>query len=94
MQGSLETAAQLRRGDELIEYGFFSDSEFEYRAASDGLGVVSGVIVRYGDVAKLGMGLTEQIERGAFSVGGGQNGGPTGCTTARTYSESLGITWC
>ena len=47
----------------------YSDEEFEYRASDSGLGVVSGVIVRYGDVAKVGMGLTEQVERGAFTVG-------------------------
>ena len=47
----------------------FSDEEFEYRAADDGLGVVSGVIVRYGDVAKLGQYLTEQVEKGAFTLG-------------------------
>ena len=47
----------------------YSDEEFEYRAEDNGLGVVSGVIVRYGDVAKVGPVLTEQIERGAFTVG-------------------------
>ena len=47
----------------------YSDEEFEYRASDSGLGVVSGVIVRYGDVAKVGMGLTEQVERGAFTMG-------------------------
>ena len=47
----------------------FSDEEFEYRAADNGLGVVSGVIVRYGDVAEIGPFLTEQVERGAFTMG-------------------------
>ena len=47
----------------------YSDAEFEYRAADDGLGVVSGIIVRYGDVAKLGQYLTEQVEKGAFTLG-------------------------
>ena len=47
----------------------YSDEEFEFRASDSGLGVVSGVIIRYGDVAKIGQGLTEQIESGAFTVG-------------------------
>ena len=47
----------------------YSDEEFEYRADDSGLGVVSGVIVRYGDVAQLGVRVTEHIERGAFTVG-------------------------
>ena len=47
----------------------FSDQEFEYRADDNGLGVVSGVIVRYGDVAQIGPTLTEHIERGAFTLG-------------------------
>ena len=46
----------------------YSDEEFEYRADDSGLGVVSGVIVRYGDVAKIGSVLTEQIEEGAFDL--------------------------
>ena len=33
------------------------------------LGTVTGVIVRYGDVAKIGPTLTEHIERGAFTMG-------------------------
>ena len=47
----------------------YSDEEFEYRADDSGLGVVSGVIVRYGDVAKIGPVLTEQIEKGSFTAG-------------------------
>ena len=47
----------------------FSDEEFEYRAAGDVLGVVSGVIVRYGDVCQIGRHLTEHVERGAFTMG-------------------------
>ena len=41
--------------------------EWEYRASDNGPGVVSGIIVRYGDVAKLGPHVTEQIEEGAFN---------------------------
>ena len=44
----------------------FSDEEFEYRADGNGLGVVSGVIVRYGDVATIGP-LSEEINKGAFA---------------------------
>ena len=47
----------------------YSDEEFEFRASDSGLGVVSAVIVRYGDVAKVGMGLTEEVGRGSFTVG-------------------------
>ena len=47
----------------------YCNEEWEYRADDNGLGVVSGVIVRYGDVAKIGPTLTEQIERGAFTMG-------------------------
>ena len=50
-----------------MEYRF-SDQEFEYRADDNGLGTVSGVIVRYGDVAQLSPHVTEQIERGAFDL--------------------------
>ena len=50
-----------------MEYRF-SEEEFDYRADDNGLGTVSGVIVRYGDVAQLGPTLTEQIERGAFNL--------------------------
>ena len=50
-----------------MEYRF-SEEEFEYRADDNGLGTVSGVIVRYGDVARLGPMLTEQIEQGAFDL--------------------------
>ena len=47
----------------------YSDEEFEFRASDSGLGVVSGVIVRYGDVAKIGMLLTEEVEKGTFTPG-------------------------
>ena len=47
----------------------YSDEEFEYRADDSGPGVVSGIIVRYGDVAKIGQNLTEHIEREAFDIG-------------------------
>ena len=47
----------------------FSDAEFEYRADDNGLGVVSGVIVRYGDVAQLTERLSESVEPGAFNTG-------------------------
>ena len=46
----------------------YSDEEWEYRASDNGLGSVSGIIVRTGDVAQVGLGLTEQIEEGAFDL--------------------------
>ena len=66
----------------------YSDEEFEYRADDNGLGTVTGVIVRYGDVAQLSPHvLTEQIERGAFHRWA-THGGSTGCT--RGQGRSLG----
>ena len=43
----------------------FRYADFEYRQAENGLGIVTGTIIRYGDVAKLPWG-TEEFKAGAF----------------------------
>lgn len=44
----------------------FRYADFEFRATDDGLGTISGVVIRYGDVATLPWG-TEEFRAGAFS---------------------------
>ena len=43
----------------------FRYADFEFRQSEDGLGVVTGTVIRYGDVAKLPWG-TEEFKAGAF----------------------------
>ena len=45
-----------------LEYRY---ADFEFRQTDDGLGIVEGTIIRYGDVATFPWG-TEEIKAGAF----------------------------
>ena len=45
----------------------FRYADFEYRQAENGLGIVTGTIIRYGDVATLPWG-TEEFKSGAFGT--------------------------
>ena len=44
----------------------FRYGALEFRETDDGLGVVVGTVIRYGDVAQIGPNLTESFKPGAF----------------------------
>ena len=44
----------------------FRYGALEFRETDDGLGVVVGTVIRYGDVAQIGPNLTEEFKAGAF----------------------------